>query len=198
MRALSGRDGGGIGAAAEALERRGADLDRRLPVVLALVFHHAGLEALQQRLAVLDEQLAAVAHVEAEAVELDLSGAAAETQDHAAAREMVEHGDLLGDPHRIVPRQHHDHRAQPHMLRAAGHVGQELHHVGAHRVVGEMVLDRPDRFEAQRLGHVGQRQLVQVDLAVAERAAGVLEDCSHSDVHGVSSCWLPHGKRSFT
>jgi hypothetical protein len=39
-----------------------------------------------------------------------------------------------------------------------------------------MVLDRPDRFEAQRLGHVGQRQLVQVDLAVGDAAAGILEN----------------------
>src|SRR5207237_260322 len=52
------------------------------------------------------------------------------------------------------------------------------------RVVGEMVLDAPDRFEAQRLGHVGERQLVQIDLVVAERAAGVLEDGGHSDMHG--------------
>ena len=181
------RHGGGIGAATEALERGGADLDRRLAVMLALVFHDPGLEALEQRLAVLDEQLAAVAHVEAKAVELDFPGAAPQAQDHAASRQMIEHGDLLGDPHRIVPGQHHDHRSQPHMLRAARHVGQELHDVGAHRVVGEMMLDRPDRFEAQRLGHVGQGQLVQVDLAVAERPPGVLKDRSHSDMHGVTS-----------
>jgi len=46
------------------------------------------------------------------------------------------------------------------------------------------VFDAPDRFEAQRLGHVGQRQFVQVDLMVAECAAGVLEDGSHSHMHG--------------
>ena len=184
-----GTDRGGIGAAAEALEGRRPDGDRRLLVVLALVFHDAALEALQQRLAVFDEQLAAVAHVEAEAVELDFARAAAETQDHAPARQMVEHGDLLRHPHRVVPRQHHHHRAQPHVLGAARHVRQELHHVGAHGVVGEMVLDRPDRFEPERLGHVGERQFVQVDLPVAERTAGILEDGGHSDVHG-TFLWL--------
>ena len=112
-----------------------------LLVMLALIFHHAAFEALEQRLAVFDEELAAVAHVEAEAVELDLAGTAAEPQDHAPAREMVEHRDLLGHPHRVVPRQHHDHRAQPHVPGAARHVGEELHDVGAHRVVGEVVLD---------------------------------------------------------
>ena len=131
--------GSGIGATAETLEGGGANLDGRLLVVLALIFHHAGLEALQQRLAVFDEEFAAVAHVEAEAVELDLTRTTAETQDHAPARKVVEHGDLFGRAHGIVPRQHHHHGAQPHVLGAAGHVGEELHHVGAHRVVGEMV-----------------------------------------------------------
>src|SRR6185437_7237147 len=67
--------------------------------------------------------------------------------------------------------------------RPARHVGQKLNDVGTHRVVGEMVLDRPDRFEAERLGHVGQRQLVEIDLPVRDPAAGVLEDGGHSDVH---------------
>src|SRR5207342_2678591 len=98
-----GADRRGVGAAAEALERRGADRGPRLAVVLAVIFHDAALQALEQRLAVLDEQLAAVAHVEAEAIELDLARATAETQDHAAAGEMVEHGNLLGDAHGIVP-----------------------------------------------------------------------------------------------
>jgi hypothetical protein len=68
--------GSSVGAAAEALERRRTDGGRWLSVVLALVRHDAALEALQQCLAVLDEHLAAVAHVEPEAVELDLTRAA--------------------------------------------------------------------------------------------------------------------------
>src|SRR6185437_5304987 len=80
--------------------------------------------------------------------------------------------------------QHHHHRAEAYVPGAAGHVGQELHHVRAHRVVSEVMLHRPDRFETKRLGHIGQRQLVQVDLAIRELAAGVLEDGSQSDMHG--------------
>ena len=60
-----------------------------------------------------------------------------------------------------------------------------------------MVLDRPDRFEAQRLGHVGQRQLVEVDLAVRDGAAGVLEDGRHSDMHGLvprAVCRMVNGR----
>ena len=41
----------------------------------------------------------------------------------------------------------------------ARHVGEELQHVGAHGVVGEVMLDAPHGFEAQRLGEVGQTQL---------------------------------------
>ena len=55
------------------------------------------------------------------------------------------------------------------MVRAAGHVGQELQHVRAHRVVGEVVLDAPDRVEAERLGEVGEAELVPVDLGVGPR-----------------------------
>jgi hypothetical protein len=47
-----------------------------------------------------------------------------------------------------------------------------------------MVLDPPDRLEAERLGEVGESQLVGVDLAVGPRLARVLEDGRHSDVHG--------------
>ena len=43
----------------------------------------------------------------------------------------------------------------------------------------------PDRFEAERLGQVGERELVEVDLAIGDRAAGVLEDGGHSDMHGI-------------
>ena len=69
------------------------------------------------------------------------------------------------------------------MLGAAGHVGQELEHIGAHRVVGEVVFDAPDRVEPERLGLAGQPELVGVDLVVGPRAPGVLEDDRQSNVH---------------
>ena len=68
-------------------------------------------------------------------------------------------------------------------MRAAGHVGEELQHVGAHGVVGEVVLDAPDRLEAERLGQVGEAQLVAIDLEIAALEVRVLKDASHADVH---------------
>ena len=41
------------------------------------------------------------------------------------------------------------------------HVGEELQHVGAHRVVGEVVLDAPDRLEPERLGEIGEPELAR-------------------------------------
>ena len=189
----------GIGAAAEGFVRGGADGGGRLLVMLAVIFHHAGLEAAQQRLAVFDEQLAAVAHVEPEAVELDLAGAAAQTQDHAAAREMVEHRDLLGHAHRVVPRQHHHHRAQPHMPGAAGHVGEELHDVGTHRVVGEVVLDRPDRVRspaARPCRPARARSDRSDDRKARGRCSGRRQPFPHASA--VPPCRCRHGKRPFT
>jgi hypothetical protein len=46
-----------------------------------------------------------------------------------------------------------------------------------------VVLDAPDRLEAQRLGELGQSQLVLVDLAIAALLLGVLEHRRQANVH---------------
>jgi hypothetical protein len=109
--------------------------------------------------------------------------AAAEAEDHAAAAHVVEHGDLLGDTDRVVPGQDDDHRAHLRGLRARGDPGEILQHVGAHRVVGEVMLDAPDRLEAERLGEIDEGQVVVVDGAVRPRVARVLKDDRRPDVH---------------
>ena len=67
----------------------------------------------------------------------------------------------------------------------AGHVRQPLHRVGAHRVVVEVVLDRPQRLEAELDGEVAQAQLVLVDDSVVERVVRILEGGVVADVHHV-------------
>ena len=69
------------------------------------------------------------------------------------------------------------------LLRAPGEVAQVLQHVGTHRVVGEVVLDAPQRLEAERLGEVAEAELVPVDVAVGAPLALPLEDDAHADVH---------------
>src|SRR2546428_633510 len=177
------RDGRRVGAAAERLERRGPDGRARLLHERAVVLAVAVLESLQQHLRGFDEALAGFVHRHAEAVELHLAGAAAEAEDQPAVGDVVEHRDFLGHAHRVVPRQHDHHRAELRLLRAAGHVGEELQHVGAHRVVGEMVLDTPYRLVAERLREIGQPQFVAIDLTIRAALLRILEHGRHSDVH---------------
>ena len=137
-----------------------------LLVVDAVVLHAALLEPLEDEARALDEPGARLVHRNAEAAELDTSQAAPDSEDDAAAREVVEQRDTFGDAHGVVPWQHHDHRAELHVLRAARHVREELEGVGHHRVAREVVLDRPDGIEAEWLGEASELQLVRVDLVV--------------------------------
>ena len=178
-----GRDGGGVAAAAEGRVRARADVAAHLFDVRAVVLAVAALETLQDHLRRLDEELAAGVHVDAEAFELDPPEAAPEAEDEAAVRQIVEHADLLGDADRIVPRQHDDHRSEQQRVALAGEVGEHLQHVGAHRVVGEVVLDAPDRLVAERLGDAAEPQLLLVHLEIAAALVGALEDDGESDVH---------------
>ncbi len=82
-----------------------------------------------------------------------------------------------------MPGQDDHHRAEIDPLGAPGHVRQELQHVGAHRVVGEVVLDAPDRVVAERLDEIGEPQLLPVHLVIGTHAARILEDDGGADVH---------------
>ena len=165
------RHGRGVGAAAERLERARPELAPGLLHELAVELAVAALEPLEDHLRRLDEAVAAVLLVDAEALELDAPETAADAEDEATVRHVVEHDDLLGDAHRVVPGQHDHHRAELDAVRAPGEVGQVLQHVGAHRVVGEVVLDAPQRLEAERLGEVAEPELVAVDVAVGAALA---------------------------
>ena len=107
------------------------------------------LEAFEDHFRGLDEALARLVHVHAEALELDAPEAATDAEDDAAVRHAVEHRDLLGDADGIVPRQHHHHGAELDPLAVAADAGQELHGIRGHGVVREVMLHRPNGFEAQ-------------------------------------------------
>jgi hypothetical protein len=95
---------------------------------------------------------------------------------------IVKHDHLLGHPQRAVPRQDHRSRAQFHVLGAAGHVGQQHHVVRAHRVVVEVMLDRPQAVVAQLVGELGQPELAGVHLLVRQVLVQVAETEVDSDV----------------
>ena len=135
---------------------------------------------------VLGEAPPRLAHLDAEAVELDAPEAPSEAEHRPAAGEVVEQREVLDDTHRVVPRQHRDHRAELDPRRLAGDPGQELRHVRRQLVVGEVVLGRPHRVEPDVLGPRCERQLVAVHLGVGDLAVEVLEDEAESGVHGCS------------
>ena len=63
------------------------------------------------------------------------------------------------------------------------HARQELDVVGARGVVGEVVLGRPERVEAERLGEVGDPDLIAHHVASSEASLVVLEDQQDPDFH---------------
>ena len=153
-------------------------------VQLAVVLDEAVLERVEDRLGVLGEAPARLAHLDAEAVELDAPEAAAEAEDRPPAGEVVEQREVLGDAHRVVPRQHRDHRAELDPRRLPGDPGQELRHVRRQLVVGEVVLGRPHRVEPDVLGPRREGELVAVHLGVGQLPVEVLEDEAETGVHG--------------
>ena len=69
---------------------------------------------------------------------------------------------------------------------ATGHVRQELHNVGTHRVVVEVMLDGPQRLEAELHREITELQLLAVHLVIGECVERILEHGRVADVHGVS------------
>ena len=132
----------------------------------------------------LDEAGTRLLHRHAEAGVLHAGRAAAEAEHAAAVREDVEQRDLLGDPHRIVPGEHDDGGTQRDALRAAGDVAEELSGRRRHGVAGEVVLEREDGVEAERLSQVAERQVLADDRGV--RAPFLREHVErHPDFHDV-------------
>ena len=176
------RYGGGVGTALEGLERAGANVAPRL-LQGGATLHVTVLQAIHDQLGVFDEGVAGNVHVETEAVVFDLAQPPTEAHDHAAVGQMIEYGDLLGHPHRVVPRQHDDHGAQLDVLGLGRHVGEELHRIRRHGVVGEVVLNGPYRVEPQRLRQQRHTDLLLPHLAIGESVVRVLEQRGVPDMH---------------
>src|SRR5207253_10205369 len=122
------------GAATERLERPRTQLAALLLDELAVVLAVPLVEPREDHVRGFGEALATLLLVDAETLELDATESAPDAEDEPAVREVIEHDDLLSDPHRIVPRQHDDHRAELQRLRTAREVCQVLQNVRTHRV----------------------------------------------------------------
>ena len=153
---------------------RRPDVASRLLDELAVALDVAVLQPFEHHAGVLQEHLAARVHRNAEPLVLDASQATADPENQPTAGEVVEHRDPLDKPCGVVPRQH-DHAGTDLQVGASRDPPQELQGVGAHRVVGEVVLHRPDRVEAEVLGLLHHPHLLVPDLFVGECVLRVLE-----------------------
>ena len=158
-------------------------MTQRLLHELAVVLDLPGLEGADEELGRLGEAAAGLVHRHPKPAELDPTEPPAEPEDEAPARHGVEHHGLLGHADRVMPGQHDHHRAELHTARTPRQVGQHRERVGAHRVAGEVVLNRPDRVVAERLGLHGEGDVVLVDRGVLGGVVRALEDDRVTDVH---------------
>src|SRR5690606_14500511 len=106
----------------------------------------------------------------------------AEPQDHAAARDPVEHDDVLGQPHRVVQRCGEDGAAEADAggaLQQAGAQQERRHERAAPRLVE---LGQEHRVEARRVG--GGDLLPQLLPQRVERTRLVLDGEHDPELHG--------------
>ena len=182
---LAGRHG--VDAPVERMLRARPDLDARLLVVLAVAFHEAGLQRVDDHRRRLVEAAARFVHAEAEGGELAAGEAAAHAEAEPALGQIVQHRGLFGDPQRIVPGQDHGGGADIDVRTDRRHVGHQLDVVRHERVVVEVMFGRPEAVEAQIGGEARQPDLLVPHAAVGAVLPAVAgENHHHADIHGVS------------
>ncbi len=101
-------------------------------------------DSLKRRIGFLDRQT--------EAGELVVAVALADAEIEPAAGQQVDGRGLLGDQHRIVPRQHQHGSAEPQRLGLGRHPGEQRQAGRYLTEAGEMMLDQKGRMVAERLG----------------------------------------------
>jgi hypothetical protein len=107
---------------------------------------------------------------------------AASTNRGRASSIGIDQRDLLRHADRIVPRQHDDRGAEVEALRPAGVIREQVRRRRRHRVPGEVVLECPQRIEAERLGQIAERHVLREYRRVG--AAFLLQHVErHSDFH---------------
>ena len=116
------------------------------------MLEHLVLERLDHDLGSFRESGPRLVHRHAETGVFHARCAAAETKQAPPPGENVEMGDHLRYPDRIVPRQHDDGGPELDPLRATREVGQRLRRLRRHRIAREMMFERENGVESERLG----------------------------------------------
>src|SRR5215208_2084319 len=97
---------------------------------------------------------------------------------------MIKEDHLLNDPHWIIPGQNNRSGTKLHPLGAGSDIAEILHIVGTHRVIEEVVLDRPNNIEPHAFGVDEQTQLMLIHVAITVILVGgkdVLDTNFHND-----------------
>ena len=113
-------------------------------------------------------------HRHAEPGELVVAVALADAEIEPSAGQQIECGGLLGQQHRVVPRQHQHRGAEPQMAGAGAEPGQQVEARRNLAEAGEMVLDEKGAVIAQRLG----LDIVVDELAETLAAVGIGAGCA--------------------
>ena len=135
---------------------------------------------------------ARAALLEGRVVEEELVGLVADrdAQHRAPGRHDVEEGRLLGEPHRVVEREHADVRAQRESRRPRGERRQHLDRGGPVVVAHAVVLGKPDRVETEGLGAFDLGERLPEEVAALGGADPELEPG-----HLISCCKVRPGPR---
>ena len=156
-------DRGGKEALLGMRDRARPDRGARDLVKLALPLEFGLAQCLADQLRGLGKARPRLPHRDAKPLVFDARGTAAKAEQAPPAGQDVEQCDPFGDADRVVPRQDDDRGPEGDALGAAGEIGQQLERRRRHRIAGEMVLEREQRVEAERLGEVAHRQMVGDD-----------------------------------
>ena len=81
-----------------------------------------------------------------------------------------------------MPGQNNSTGAELNFAGLASHVTQKLGDIGAHRVIGKVMLNTPQRVEPQRFSQLGDFKFGVIDSQVGH-IAGVLEEHVNANVH---------------
>jgi hypothetical protein len=160
------------------------ELGTGLLVELAVTLDKSGLQRIDDHRSRLIEALSGLVHAQAKGGEFPPRQAAAKAEAEPALAQHVEHGRILGDAQRIVPRQDDSRGAQIDVRAERGQIRHQLDVVGHERVVVEVVLGRPQAVEPQVSGEPRQPDLLvpysYIGAAVPTVAG---EHHHHADIH---------------
>ena len=137
-----------------------ADRHLRDFVELTAPLEHVVTKGRRHELGGFSKPRARFLHRNAEACILRAGCSASKAKHASSAAQQIQVGNLLGHADRVMPREHDHTRAERDTGRLCCVVGQELQRARRHRVAGEVMLQRKQGIEAERLGEIRQREVL--------------------------------------